>query len=141
MLRNGLLHPPLLGALAGTGHGSQILLADANYAHDVNVRPGAPLIYLNLRAGLVRIDELLDLVVATVPLESATAMRPDDLSEPAVWSRYADILGPGLPLRSVARDEFYARACGPKVAFAVASGDERLYANLLLTVGYVDPGR
>jgi L-fucose mutarotase len=139
MLRHGLLHPPLLRALAGTGHGSRILLADANYAHDVNVRVGAPLIYLNLRAGLVRIDELLELVVTAVPLESVTAMRPDDLSEPTVWSRYADILGPGLPIRAVARDDFYAQSCGPKLAFAVASGDERLYANLLLTVGYVDP--
>jgi L-fucose mutarotase len=139
MLRQGLIHPPLLAALAGTGHGSRVLLADANYAHDVNVRPGAPLIYLNLRAGLVRIDEVLDLVVATVPIESATVMRPDDDSEPAVWSRYAEILGPRLPLQPVPRADFYAQACGSKVAFAVASGDERLYANLLLTVGYVDP--
>lgn len=135
----GPLDPPLLGALAGTGPGSRILLADANYAHDVNVRPGAPPIFLNLRAGLGRIDELLGLVVAAVPLESATTMRPDDLTEPPVWSRYAEILGADLPLRSVARNEFYSRACGPKVAFAVASGDERPYASLLLTVGYVPP--
>jgi L-fucose mutarotase len=66
-------------------------------------------------------------------------MRPDDLSPPPVWSRYAEILGAGLPLRPVARDEFYSQACGPKVAFAVARGDERLYGNLLLTVGYVAP--
>ncbi|WP_318783043.1 RbsD/FucU domain-containing protein [Cellulosimicrobium sp. SH8] len=33
MLRYPLLHPGLIGALAGAGHGSRVLLADANYPH------------------------------------------------------------------------------------------------------------
>jgi L-fucose mutarotase len=139
MLRQGLIHPPLLAALAGSGHGSRILLADANYAHDVNVRVGAPVIYLNLRAGLVRVDAVLELIVATVPIESAVGMRPDDGSTPAVWSRYAGILGSDLLDPPLARTDFYAEARAPSLAFAVATGDERLYANLLLTVGWVDP--
>jgi L-fucose mutarotase len=140
MLRQGLIHPPLLAALAGSGHGSRILLADANYAHDVNVRTGAPVIHLNLRAGLVRVDPVLELIVATVPLEAAVGMRPDDGSTPEVWSRYTEILGPDLPGPPLARADFYAQALAPTLAFAVATGDERLYANLLLTVGWVDPG-
>jgi len=139
MLRSRLIHPPLLAALAGAGHGSRILLADSNYAHDVNIRPGAPLIHLNIRPGLVAIDDLLDLVIEAVPLEAVATMRPDDGSEPPVWTRYADLLGAELPLQPLARHDFYAAARAPDLAFAVATGDQRLYANLLLTVGYIKP--
>ena len=139
MLRSRLIHPPLLAALAGTGHGSRILLADANYAHDVNVRPGATVIHLNVRPGLVAVDELLDLLVEAVPLEAAHAMRPDDGSQPAVWARYGELLGPALPLQPLARHDFYAAARAADLAFAVATGDQRLYANLLLTVGFIPP--
>jgi L-fucose mutarotase len=139
VLRYALTHPPLLAALAGCGHGSRVLLADANYAHDVNVRPGAPVIHLNLRAGLVRIDEILELIVGAAPLEAVHAMRQDDGGEPPVWRRYAEILGPELPLQAMDRQSFYAAARGYDLSFVVATGDERLYANLLLTIGYIVP--
>jgi L-fucose mutarotase len=139
LLRYPLTHPPLIAALAGAGHGSRVLLADSNYAHDVNVRPGAPVIHLNLRAGLVRIDDILELVVGATPIEAVHVMRPDDGSTPPVWSRYREILGAGLPLRPLPRLEFYAAGRGPDLSVAVASGDERLYSNVLLTVGYITP--
>jgi L-fucose mutarotase len=134
-----LIHPPLLAHLAACGHGSRILLADANYAHATNVRLNAPVIYLNLRRGLVRVDDVLDVIMEAAPLEAVSAMRQDDGGEPPVWSRYADLLGPALPLQPMERLDFYAAARGDDVAFAVATGDERLYANLLLTVGYLPP--
>jgi L-fucose mutarotase len=139
MLRYALTHPPLLAALAGAGHGSRVLLADSNYAHDVNVRPGAPVIHLNLRAGLVRVDEILRLVVDAAPIEAVHTMNPDEGPEPPVWTEYAAILGTGLPLRPMPRQDFYRAAKAPDLAFAVATGDERLYANLLLTIGFVPP--
>lgn len=139
MLRYPLTHPPLLAALAGSGHGSRVLLADSNYAHDVNVRPGAPVIHLNLRAGMVRVDEILELIMSAAPIEAAYTMRPDDGPEPAVWARYADILGSEIPLQHMSRQEFYDAARQPDLAFAVATGDERLYANLILTIGYIRP--
>jgi L-fucose mutarotase len=39
----------------------------------------------------------------------------------------------------MARGEFYAAARSPDLAVAVASGDQRLYANILVTVGVVPP--
>lgn len=139
MLRYPLTHPPLLAALAGAGHGSRVLLADSNYAHDVNVRAGATLIHLNLRAGLVRIDDILELVIGATPIEAVHVMRPDEGGTPPVWSRYGELLGPDLPLRPLARADFYAAARAPDLAVAVATGDERLYANVLLTVGFIPP--
>ncbi|GII77371.1 L-fucose mutarotase [Sphaerisporangium rufum] len=139
MLRHRLTHPPLLAALAGTGHGSRVLLADGNYACDVNVRPGAPVVHLNLRAGLVRVDDVLELLAEAVPLEAVHSMRPDQGGEPEVLARYRELLGGGPPIQALDRHEFYRQARGADVALAVATGDERLYANLLLTVGHIVP--
>jgi L-fucose mutarotase len=139
MLRYRLTHPPLLAALAGAGHGSRILLADANYAHDVNVRPGAPVIHLNLRPGLVRIDDILELIIDASPIESVHTMRPDDGGSPPAWARYRELLGPDLPLQPLDRSDFYSAARASDLSFAVATGDERLYANVLLTTGFVRP--
>ncbi|KAA2252235.1 RbsD or FucU transport [Solihabitans fulvus] len=139
MLRYPLLHPPLIGALASAGHGSRVVIADANYAHATNVYPGAERIYLNLRPGLIAVDEILTTLLTAVPVESATAMRPDDGSTPGFWTRYQDILGPGVPLATVDRSTFYQVCREPDVAICVASGDDRHYANLLLTIGAVAP--
>jgi L-fucose mutarotase len=139
VLRYPLTHPPLLGALAATGHGSRVLLADANYAHATNVRSGAPVIYLNLRAGLVPIDDILELIIGAAPIEAVHTMRPDEGGEPPVWARYRELLGEDLPLQALGRQDFYQACLQPDIAFAVASGDERLYANVLLTIGYIKP--
>lgn len=141
MLRYPLTHPPLLAALAAAGHGSKVLLADSNYATDVNVRPGAPVVYLNLRPGLIGVDEILDVLLQSVPVEAAAVMRPDDGSgdRAGVWSRYEALLGPDLPLQPVDRADFYAAARSPQLAVAVATGEERLYANILLTIGFIPP--
>ncbi len=139
MLRFPLIHPPLLAALGGAGHGSRVLIADANYAHSTNVSPRAALIHLNLRPGLVTVDQVLEPVLAAVPVEAVAVMRPDDGGTPAVFSRYQELLGPGLPLQPLGRLDFYATCREPDLAVCVATGDDRLYANVLLTIGYIRP--
>jgi L-fucose mutarotase len=140
VLRFPLIHPPLLAALAATGHGGRVLLADANYSHSTNVSPGAARIFLNLRPGLVTVEQVLEPVLAAVPLEAVTVMRPDDGSTPAVFARYQEMVGDGLPLRSLGRLEFYEQCRQPDLAVCVATGDDTLYSNVLLTVGYIRPG-
>jgi L-fucose mutarotase len=139
VLRFPLIHPPLLAALGGAGHGGRILIADANYSHSTNIHPAATLIYLNVRPGLVTVDDVLGPVLASVPVEAATVMRPDDGSTPEAFARYAELLGPGLPLEPLARLDFYAQCRQPDLAVCVATGDDRLYANLLLTIGFISP--
>jgi L-fucose mutarotase len=139
VLRFPLIHPPLLAALGAAGHGGKILLADANYSHSTNVYPAATVIYLNLRPGLVTVDQVLEPVLAAVPVEAVTVMRPDDGSTPAVFARYRELLGENLPLRPLGRLEFYDECRQPDLAVCVATGDARLYANVLLTIGYITP--
>jgi L-fucose mutarotase len=139
VLRSPILHPPLLAALGAAGHGARVLIADANYSHSTNIGPRTALIHLNLRPGLVTVDQVLEPVLATVPVEAVTVMRPDDGSTPAVFVRYRELLGEQLPLRPVERLNFYAECRQPDLAVCVATGDDRLYANVLLTIGYIEP--
>jgi L-fucose mutarotase len=133
-----LIHPPLLAALGAAGHGGRVLIADANYSHSTNVHPRATLIHLNLRPGLVTVDQVLEPVIATVPVESVHVMQPDDGSTPEAFTGYQGLLG-GLPLRPLRRLDFYAACREPGLAVCVATGDTRLYANVLLTIGFISP--
>ncbi len=139
VLRFPLIHPPLLAALGAAGHGGKVLLADANYSHSTNVSPAATVIHLNLRPGLVTVEQVLEPVLAAVPVEAVMVMRPDDGSTPAVFPRYREMLGDGLPLQPLGRLEFYAECRKPDLAVCVATGDDRLYSNVLLTIGYIRP--
>lgn len=138
MLRYHLTHPELIGALAAAGHGSTVLLADANYPHATAVGPNARNVYLNLRPGQVPVDDILETVLTAVPVESAFVMQPEDGLQPPVFGRFRELLGDVAP-QPLARNDFYAAARRPDLALAVASGDQRLFANILLTIGVVTP--
>jgi L-fucose mutarotase len=139
MLRTRLIHPEILAALAAAGHGSQVLVSDGNFPHATATPPGARRVYLNLSPGRVTVTEVLEAVAPTVPLEAAAVMRPHDADVPGVLEEYRALLPPGTPVEVVDRLAFYELARRPDVTLAVATGDQRLYANLLLTIGYIDP--
>ena len=139
MLRFPLIHPPLLAALAACGHGGRVLIADGNYPASTNVNPRAALIHLNVRPGLLSVDQVLGPVLAAVPVEAAHVMSPLSGPEPEAFGGFRELLGPSLPLQVLGRFEFYAACREPDLAVCVATGDTRLYANILLTVGVVAP--
>ena len=136
MLKGTLLHPELLKALAAAGHGSQVLVADGNYPMATRVRNGAAVIYLNLRPGLVKATDVLQTIAEHVPIQEAYVMQPEDGSEPVIFAEFARLLG-GVPLERVDRASFYGMASGPNLAVAVATGEERVFGNILLTIGVV----
>jgi L-fucose mutarotase len=56
-----------------------------------------------------------------------------------VFGTYQGLLGGAVPLQRLGRLEFYATCREPDLAVCVATGDDRLYANILLTIGYIPP--
>jgi L-fucose mutarotase len=138
MLKYRLLHPELLAALAAAGHGSRVLLADANYPHDTGAPAAARRIYLNLAPGLLRVTDVLAVLAEAVPLEAAHFMLQDDGQEAPIIAEFRRLL-PDLTPAPVERFAFYDLARGPLTSILVATGEQRLYANLLLTVGYIKP--
>jgi L-fucose mutarotase len=139
MLRYRLLHPELARALAAAGHGSKVLVADGNYPSGTGAAPGATRVFLNLAPGFVTVTDVLRVLVDAVPIEAAEVMVPAEGPEPAVFGEFRQVLGEGTPLRARGRFEFYEAARAPDTAIVVATGEQRIYANLLLTIGVVPP--
>ena len=135
MINYTLTHPGLLAALAESGHGSQILIADGNYPHNTGAPAAATRIALNLRPGLLTIDQILEVLIDAVPIEAAAVMTPPDGNWTEAVKGYEKALGKDLPITSHQRFDFYDAARSADVAIVIASGDTRHYANLLLTIG------
>lgn len=139
MLTCRLIHPEILAALAGAGHGSQVLIADGNYPFSTGVNPAATRVYLNLTRGFAPVDEVLAVLVDAIPIESAHVMVPETGPEPPIFQSFREVLPKELELRPLGRYSFYDAARGPNVALVIATGEERIYANILLTIGVVPP--
>jgi L-fucose mutarotase len=138
MLKTRLLHPGILHALGEAGHGAQVLIADGNYPLRTRSSDAASRVYLNLAPGLVTVTDVLQTLVEAIPIEAAHVMAPDDGEEPAIFADFRRLL-PGVELQPLGRFPFYDAARGLDVALAIATGEQRLYANLLLTIGVVAP--
>jgi L-fucose mutarotase len=138
MLKTRLLHPGILQALGEAGHGAQVLIADGNYPLRTRSNEAAHRVYLNLAPGTVSVTDVLRVLVDAIPIEAAQVMTPDDGEEPAIFADFRTLLA-GIDLAPLGRFPFYDAARGPDLALAIATGEQRLYANLLLTIGVVTP--
>lgn len=139
MLKSKLIHPQILGALGGAGHGSKILIADGNYPFGTGGHPEATRVYLNLAPGLVTVVDVLQVLASAVPMEAAEVMIPASGPEPAIFAEFRNVLGKALPLQTLGRFEFYEAARQRHTSLVIATGEQRIYANLLLTIGVVPP--
>ena len=147
MLDSPLTHPDILAALGRAGHGSRVVIADGNYPASTTKAAGAQLVSLNLRPGTVLVTEVLEAVTAVTPVEAAYVMAPDRSGEwaradPEIWSEFSSILdhaGSPVALEEVERHAFYQTAGAGDVALVIATGEPRLYANIILQIGVVTP--
>lgn len=136
MLRGKLIHPEILEALGRAGHGSKILIADGNYPFATAVSPRARQVFLNLSPGLVKVTDVLRVLVEAIPVESASVMKPQD-ETPPIFAEFSQILPAEVALDPLDRFAFYSAARDDNVALLIATGEERVYANILLTIGVV----
>jgi L-fucose mutarotase len=132
-----LLHPEILSALAQAGHGSRVMIADGNYPFSTESAPTAKKVFLNLRPGLVAVTDVLEVLIETIPLEAALVMRREDGAAVPIHDEFRRLLPAHVPLNQTARQEFYAEVKAPRTALVIATGEQRRFANLLLTIGVV----
>ena len=116
-----------------------MLIADGNYPFSTGCPPTAAHVFLNVRPGLVDGPGILAPLVATIPVESAMVMEPADGAPVPVHAEYAKLLPADLPMTRLKRHEFYAEARSAETALVIATGEQRRFANLLLTIGVVMP--
>jgi L-fucose mutarotase len=136
MLRGKLLHPEILAALAGAGHGATILVADANYPFSTNSQPDAMVVYLNLAPGIVTVPQVVQCILDVCPIESVAINVPASGEESEVAEEVRQILG-GVTVTALGRFEFYEAVRTPDLCLVVATGDTRIYSCALLTIGYI----
>lgn len=135
MLLTQLLHPGILEALAGAGHGGRVLVADGHYPASTATGPRARTVHLNLAPGLLDATTVLDALLTALPVESAHVMvPPEGEPEPPAVAEYRARLAPA-PVSALDRFAFYDAARSPDLALAIVTADLRTYANLLLTIG------
>lgn len=134
-----ILSPELLKTLMEMGHGDELVIADGNF-------PAASMAQRLVRCDGHGAPELLAAVLQFFPLDTfvrqpVALMRvvPGDTTKPQIWEEYRAIVrtydSRPEPLEQVERFAFYERA---KKAYAVvATGEQALYANIILKKGVV----
>ena len=139
MLKTTIIHPELIAALAEAGHGAQILIADSNYPVTVQAPLAARKVFLNFTPGMISGCDIIKAIAETIPVEAAAYMTPPDGAMPEIVQEYRKLIDASTPFNKLGRFEFYDAARSPMTCLVVASGEQRVYANLLLTVGVVPP--
>ncbi|MFD1677379.1 RbsD/FucU family protein [Alicyclobacillus fodiniaquatilis] len=137
-----ILSPELMKILMEMGHGDEIVLADSNF-------PAASCARKLVRADGHAMLDLLDAILAFFPIDTYTAypvtlmqVVPGD-PMPAIWEKYRQILiHHGIQISKlgfVERMAFYEKA---RQSYAiVATGEESLYANIVLKKGVIEAAR
>jgi L-fucose mutarotase len=144
MLRHQLIHPKINEVLARAGHHSVILIADGNYPASTKRGPNAELVSLNLSPGLVTCAQVLQAIFSAVPIDHVHTMGipADDpyaqSGEPPVWNDYRRLnssAGLKLDLMPIQKWDFYEAVASPDHVLTIQTGDQALWANVLLTMG------
>ena len=83
--------------------------------------------------------DLLAVLAQAIPIEAAHVMQPAEGPEPPIFQSFRQALPAGISLQPLERFAFYEAARGPDLALVIATGEQRIYANILLTIGVVPP--
>jgi len=148
MLKGTLIHPQILAALGAAGHGSKVLIADGNYPHANRLGLNAELVLANFTPGVIDAVTALRLVASSVPIEKAEVMRPAKRGpyamkeDPPIWADFRQVLkdaGFEQDLDAIDQQRFYAAGQDPMTCLTIATAEQQIYANILLTIGVVQP--
>ncbi len=138
MLKTKLLHPEILEALASGGHGTKVLVADGNYPFATKCGPNARIVFLNFIPGKLTATEVLEVLVENVPIESAQVIRPETGTMPDIVADFQKILGLELKIEPKSRHDFYDAVKSDDCGLVIATGEQRTFACILLTIGVVE---
>lgn len=137
-----ILSPELLKVLCEMGHSDRLVISDGNF----------PAESMGKNAIVIRCDghgvpELLDAILQVFPLDTYVEkpvnlmeVMPGDDVETPIWDTYKDIVKKydsrgEAAVGNIERFQFYEEA---KTAYAIiATGEQALYANVMLQKGVV----
>lgn len=127
------INPCILAAVSRLGHGDRILIADGNYP--LSTKTGdAEKIWVSLSPGIPTVTDVLDALQSIISVEAAAVMQPSEGPDPEIFKEFESRL-PEMELRKLGRFEFYNECTDNSLCLAISTGEQRTYANILLTVG------
>lgn len=133
MLTTPCVNPQIMKVLSACGHGDKVLIADGNYP--LAGRSGnAAKVFLGLTSGIPEVTQVLEVLSQVVSIEKSQVMTPGEGLEPPVFEEFRRLLG-GMELCSLDRQGFYEECCKSDVKLAISTGEKRVFANLLITIG------
>lgn len=133
MNKGKLINPCILAAVSRLGHGDRILIADGNYPL-ASKTADAEKIWVSLSPGLPTVTDVLEALQSVINIEEAIVMEPSEGPAPEIFKEFQAML-PDLKLGKLGRYEFYDECEKPTLRLAIATGEKRVFANLLITVG------
>jgi len=133
-----LLSGALLQILADMGHGDEIVIVDANYPASANAKR---LVRLDGITATAALQAILSLLPLDDFVEEPAAVMTPGTEWPPVLDEFQAIVdraeGKAIPVTGMDRFAFYERARG---AYAmIATGERRLYGNIILVKGVIRP--
>jgi L-fucose mutarotase len=144
MLKHQLIHPRINEVLGRAGHHAKILIADGNYPASTRKGPNAEVVCLNLSPGVVTVAQALQAVLSAIPVDHVNTMGipADDpyakRGEPPVWAEFRQILkaaGMEIEMQPILKWDFYTAVESTDHVLTIQTGDQALWANVLLSVG------
>ncbi|MBQ4832056.1 RbsD/FucU family protein [Pseudoalteromonas sp. MMG010] len=136
MLKTEVIHPTILEALGRSGHFSQVVIADGNLPVGAMTGPNSTTVHLNFRPGMLDAISVLEGILAVCPIQGATVMKKPAAASAEIHDAYKSLLGE-VSWDEMERWEFYDKIKDSATVLIIQTGEQRRFANLILTVGVV----
>lgn len=136
MLKTAVIHPTILECLARSGHYAQVVIADGNLPVAAMNGPNSTTVHLNFKPGLLDAITVLKGILEVCPIEGAIVMETPTKFDVDIHKQYKSLLG-NVAWEEMERWMFYEKIRDPNTTLIIQTGEQRRFANLILTVGVV----
>ena len=136
MLKTAVIHPTIMEVLARSGHFAQVVIADGNLPVGAMTGPNSTTVHLNFRPGLLDALTVLEGILEVCPIQGAIVMEKPAEASAEIHDAYKKLLG-DVTWDTLERWAFYEKIREPATTLIIQTGEQRRFANLILTVGVV----
>ena len=136
MLKTQVIHPTIMEALARSGHFAQVVIADGNLPVGAMNGPNSVTVHLNFRPGLLDALTVLEGILEVCPVQGAIVMEKPKEANAEIHESYKKLLG-DVTWEEMERWAFYDQVRDQNTTLIIQTGEQRRFANLILTVGVV----
>lgn len=136
MLKTPVIHPTIMEVLARSGHFAQVVIADGNLPVGAMNGPNSTTVHLNFKPGLLDALTVLEGILEVCPIQGAIVMEKPSEANAEIHLAYKELLG-DVSWSEMERWAFYDQIRDKTTTLIVQTGEQRRFANLILTVGVV----